>query len=141
MDFEYSLKLEGKFLKVTVWGDYDHGRAIEAFDEVMAVATEKGVAGVLFDCEELNADDKATMEQYEYSIHVVDRLAEVRRNPEAGPMRLAYFGRPNPEDLEDFGETVAQNRGGNARFFTEKEEAEAWLRDAVVGHTGGREDR
>ena len=43
------------------------------------------------------------------------------------PARAALIALPNMIDPERFGETVARNRGADARIFASEAEAVAWL--------------
>jgi len=89
----------------------------EFFAAVAAEARRIGVSRVLVDSRN-SASGLSTMDRYQYG----ELIAEQLRG-----FRAAFLLGEELTDRERFGETVAVNRGGDIRVFTDVAAARAWL--------------
>lgn len=107
----------------------------EVFLEALAAAERDEKPKVLIDAFGVSGD-LTTMDRYEAG------RAWAKLN-NSGPFTFTAFAIAGKSPLIDpshFGETVARNRGMNARVFNDLDEAVAWITDqsAAVGSGGSR---
>jgi len=103
------------FLRITVAGVFGVQRTKHLFDRAAADAKHHGASRVLIDAMGV-VGSVSTMAHLELGAHAASRFRGVR---------FVLVGRP--EVIDRFGETVAVNRGADARVFLNEAEALSWL--------------
>jgi hypothetical protein len=114
----YDILVEDRYLHVIYRGDQDFATTNQAIREAAQRARDSGAHALLFNISRSNRDG--------YISEVV-RHAEMARELGLNGFRIAFYGPPEKLDAVAFMETVARNRGFNARGFTDIDEAVKWL--------------
>jgi len=113
-DYEITTAPDAGFLRITASGAFGIRPTKHLFDRVAADAKHYGANRVLVDATGIVGYVR-TMAHYELGAYAASRIK----------VKAALVGRQNV--IDRFGETVAINRGANARVFLHEAEAMAWL--------------
>jgi hypothetical protein len=119
-EFAITVTADGGFLRLTIRGPGTRTNLLGVLERIIVEAKLTDIWRVLLDATgatvALSAFDK-----YEIGVEFA-RVADRR-------MALAVVGRP--EAVDHFFETVARNRGGAVRVFTDEAAALRWLLDTT----------
>jgi hypothetical protein len=115
-EFEIRVTKDSGFLRVTLRGPATRPNLLGVLERVLAETKLEDTWRVLVDGTGVLAP-LGTILKYELGIELA-RIADRR-------MTMAVVGRP--EAVDHFFETVARNRGGSVRVFTDETAALHWL--------------
>lgn len=124
----YELLVEDGYIRVVFRGTQDFATTNRAIADAARMAREKGLRAVMFDF--THADAKRYFTE---TVRHGEVAAELGFTTD---LRTAFY-RPTDFDVIDFMETVARNRGYDARAFTSEEQAVRWLRGEGPEVPGG----
>jgi hypothetical protein len=117
MSFTHAISEDGSYLRITVAGAFSLSIAEAMIGELLPVALQAGVFKVLVDVR-LQERQLDTLSAHEIGIALVQ--------PALRHFAIAVLT-PDPLALPHHIETVANNRGGNVRYFNDEGAALAWL--------------
>ena len=118
---------QGDVLHVALGGTFSMSEAKRTFLDIIHVVGELHLGKVLIDGREISGSPMV-IERFYYGEFVADVVAELLRSGWQGdPPQFAYVLLEPVLDSLRLGETVAVNRGVNARAFDNREEAILWL--------------
>jgi len=104
-------------------GKFDVQSMLEVYGSSFAAAANAGRRAILVDVTALTGAPPTIPERFKMGTYV----AELQRGKGRGIL-IAGVGRQPMVHAGKFGEMVARNRAANARIFTDKAEAIAWIR-------------
>ena len=104
-------------------GAYDLESAKEMFNQAYRITAQQRFNAVLVDAREVAGSTPSTMERFELGVFVAEHRAS--------GICLALVGTEPILDPRRFGETVALNRGGWGKGFTDFDEAVVWLKASI----------
>jgi hypothetical protein len=121
-EFAITVAKDGGLLRITLRGPSTRENLLEVLTRIVADTKSQNVWRVLLDARDLSTSP-STQGRYELGVEFA-RLADRR-------MSMAVVGRA--EMVDHFFETVARNRGGAVRVFTDETDALHWLLGATAG--------
>jgi len=113
---------DGAFLRINVRGPATRANLFEVLGRIIAETKSEDIWRVLLDATGVSTAP-STIGRFELGVELA-RAADRR-------MSLAVVGRP--EMVDHFFETVARNRGGSVRVFTDEADALHWLLGTAAG--------
>ena len=116
--------VEEDFLRLRCSGHCSLADVTKVYSQVVSAALEHDRSRVLIDAILVDGE-LTTMERYASSEFIA---SDIRQRALGKITRIAVCGREPLIDPQRFGETVAVNRGVNAKASTDVNEAVAWLR-------------
>lgn len=123
MGIQIEIDVEPDHVRLRCSGDYSLEEAKRVFRSAIDAALESSMARVLVDVRGVSGPVRA-MDRYEIAVSVADY---VRAEALGKISKLAVAGHEPLIDPSRFGETVAVNRGVNAKIFFDVDEALVWL--------------
>lgn len=109
-------------MRVRYRGPFEVDAAYGVCSTAFALAASQGSNAILIDGLGVRGTPPTTMELFKLGKHVSDLRARFGRS-----VRIAVVGDLAKIDPQNFGETVARNRGANLKVFTDMENAIRWL--------------
>ena len=119
---QYEVRKNYVYIRCT--GSYTLESMLKVYEQAYKVAGEAGFRAAILDIRELGEPGPTVMERYEQGIYLAEHnhlriwLALVGYEPHVDPGR--------------FGETVAKNRGGLGKVFSDLDEAITWIQEEVI---------
>jgi len=110
------------YMRLTCRGTYTQESLLKTLDDACILSLNKGHRSVLID---LRAVKGTPPDIYERFILGVETVRIQRKNKTI--VTIVIVGNEPMIDPQKFGETVALNRGGIGKVFTNIGEAESWL--------------
>jgi hypothetical protein len=127
MNVNLAIEPRAGYLLVTLTGEYQADSARQIFAQTLDACVEHKLQRVLMDIRSLKTKMPiTTLDRYQF----VEALAQSRIDHLAWGLESLQFALVETEDQIDpkrFGETVAANRGVNAKATTDIADALAWL--------------
>lgn len=123
MSITLVFEMRGEVLWVGVSGHYTLPDAKSSFLELVDYLVQNPQQRVLVDCRQMTRDrPHRTVDDFRYAEFVAEKVWS-----DLASTRLAYLLSDENYDPTAFAETVARNRGANARVFRYEQEAIEWL--------------
>lgn len=97
---------------------------LRVYDLAYRLAGEAGLKAALLDVRDTKGPPPTVMERYEQGVYLAERN-HLR-------IWLTLVGHEPLVDPGRFGETVAKNRGGLGKVFTDMDKAITWIQDEVI---------
>ena len=120
-----SIKIEyvNEVLHVSVLGKFSIGSAKATFIEMLHSLVKYRAEKVLVDCRLLKNMTESAMTMYDYAETAANQLLNKNLDP-----KIAYLLSPkNHNEVTEFGENVAFNRGVHVKIFHDNDAALQWL--------------
>ena len=131
MVFDVEVQLTPRYVLLRCSGKYDLASILDVYAQAFVIAERENLPAAIVDGRALESDPPATMDRLEMGLFVANH-----RPP---GVRLAVVGETGMVDPGRFGETVARNRGADARVFTDFELAELWVEMGLTTSQGDLE--
>jgi hypothetical protein len=127
MGINLQISPDSGFLRVAAVGDFSLSEAKRTFLEVLGAMAERKTERVLLDGRKLTGEPE-TIERFYYGEFVAEAVASFVSARVGRPLpRFACVLEPPMLDPNRLGETVAVNRGVDAKAFEDPDEAVRWL--------------
>lgn len=126
MEKEIFIASDGSHIVLVLTGNITRRSAMDANMEAHKLGRERGISRFLADLRNCrNRED--VVDNYEFAYQ------DLRTSPDLDRFaRVAFLVDPS-DHSHDFVETVARNNGLDVKIFTDRAEAEAFLREAAGG--------
>ena len=126
MSLTNSMRIESACLHVVVKGRFAPAAAQRSFVDVLDAAVQNRVGLILLDGRKL-AGEPSTIDRFYYAKFAALSVALTKQRHAAFRPKFAYVLKAPVLDPGRFGQTVAVNRGMNAKAFETIEAARSWL--------------
>ena len=123
MSIEYQVEVQEDYVCLRCKGAYDLKSAKEVFNQAYRITAQQQLNAVLIDVREIAGNPPSTMERFDLGVLIGEHR-------DSG-ICLALVGTEPILDPRRFGETVALNRGGWGKGFTDIDEAIVWLKASI----------
>jgi hypothetical protein len=123
MSVEIDVIVENEYVCLRCTGVCSLADVKKLYSKAVDAAMEHKRPRVLIDVDGITGDLRA-MERYESSVFLA---RDILQRALGKITKIAVCGKEPPLDPQRFGETVAKNRGVNAKAFTNCDEAIEWI--------------
>jgi hypothetical protein len=117
MGVETEVIKKGDYIHFKLSGEFPGKNILKDFDQILQASDNYNCSTILLDCINFKYE-LTTYDRYEIGEYIADTYGKKH-------LKIAFLG--NPDVVDSFTETVAQNRGANFRMFTKEQEAIDWL--------------
>jgi hypothetical protein len=121
-------KIENKesYILATISGDFDLGKALELFTEILKAASDKNLAKILIDFRRMSTRP-SYVDELTYAIKAAKFWRDFMRSSKSKNPKLAYVA-DQILDSDRSGVLTAENRGAfNFEIFQDIGKAKEWL--------------
>ncbi|MGH8134958.1 MAG: hypothetical protein ACRER4_01325 [Steroidobacteraceae bacterium] len=122
MSIEFESRVHAGHVELTCSGTYTLESSLEVYSRAFEIAAREARAAILVDAQQVTGTPPTLMDRFRMGMHV----AKLEQNREPR-IRVALLWNEPMIHPQRLGEIIAKSRGAQARVFTDRDEAMAWL--------------
>ena len=120
MSIEFESRVHARHLELTCTGTYTLDTSLEVYTRAFEIAAREGSSAILVDARLVTGTPPTLMDRFRMGMHV----GQLQSGP-GKQIRVALLWYEPMIHPQKFGEIIAKSRGGQARVFTDLDEAMA----------------
>lgn len=126
MDIDYQTEVKDSHVQLSCRGTYSNEVMYSVYESALEIATRENLKAVLIDIRAMDGKTPTTMECYEHGVTV--SKIQLRHSTR---VLIVVVGKEPIMDAQRHCETVATNRGGFGKAFTDIDAATTWLEETI----------